>query len=175
MVTKSMKFTDAEWSVIEQELQKSGKSFSDFARERLTKQQKTENTKLKDFAELLKNNCKALDLQIAKYISVLLERIDKQQEKINKILENNVYADFTIIANYKDKEKITDINFYRVGDFLANKQGIINVILKINKEEQKILVSSYPFLIEKGETETKWVDLKDIVKKLYYVFRIIKD
>ena len=176
MVTKSMKFTDEEWSIIEKELQKSGMTFSDFARERLTKQQKTENTNLKDFSEILKMNCKALDTQIAKYISVLLEKLEKQEERFNKFLEEKAFAEFTVIATRKDKEKITDINFYKVGDVLENTENVRSVILKIDKEKQSFTLTPYPILEDKYIYIANNVGLKDrVLKKLSRVLRLKKD
>jgi len=176
MVTKTIRVSDEDWKAIEKELEESGLSFADFARERLTKKQK-ENPKsdLKDFAELLKNNCKALDLQITKYISVLLERIDKQQEKINKILENKTYTEFTVAATIKDKDKVEDINFYRVGDVLENDEGFKSVILKIDRENEIFTLTPFPILVDEYYFQDNTVDLRNrILKKLKRVLRPVK-
>jgi len=176
MVTKSMKFTDEEWKVIEQELQKNGKNFSDFARERLTKNTKTENADLKDFSEIVKVNCKTLDTQTAKYISVLLEKLEKQEERFNKFLEEKAFAEFTVVATKEDKEKIEDINFYRVGDVLENTENVRSVILKINKENKSFTLTPYPILEDKYFFTVENVGLKDrVLKKLNRVLRLKKD
>ncbi len=175
MVTKSMKFTNEEWKIIEEELKKSGTNFSDFARERLTKKQKTENTNLKDFAELLKNNCKVLDVQIAKYISVLLERIDKQQNKINKILENKTYAEFyTIASRNKNFEKLKDINTFQVGDILESEEHYRNIILKIDHKNKKMIITPFPLMTDE-EYFQKEVTLSRVVEKVEKLYRIKKD
>jgi len=175
MVTKSMKFTDEEWKVIEQELQKNGKSFSDFAREKLTKKQKAENADLKDFAELLKNNCKALDLQIAKYISVLLEKIEAQQNKINKILENKTYQEFYIVASReKNFNLLKDINTYKVGDILESEEHYRNIIVKIDYENKKMIITPFPLMIDK-EYFQKEVTLERVIEKVYALYRAVKN
>jgi len=175
MVTKTIRVSDEDWKAIEKELEESGLSFADFARERLIKNTKTENADLKDFSELLKNNCKALDTQITKYISVLLERIDKQQEKINKILENKTYTEFTVAATIKDKDKVEDINFYRVGDVLENDEGFKSVILKIDRENEIFTLTPFPILVDEYYFQDNTVDLRNrILKKLKRVLRPVK-
>ena len=175
MVTKSMKFTDQEWKIIEEELKKSGMNFSDFAREKLTKKQKTENNDLKDFSEIVKNNCKVLDTQVAKYISVLLEKLEKQEKRFNKFLEEKAFAEFTVIATRKDKEKVEDIDFYQVGDILENDVGFRSVILKIDRENEIFTLTPYPILEDKYYVQDN-VDLKNrVLRKLNRVLRLKKD
>ena len=175
MVTKSIRFTDEEWKVIEEGLQKSGTNFSDFVKARLTKKQKTENTDLKDFSELLKNNCKVLDTQIAKYISVLLEKIETQQNKINKILENKTYEEFyTVASKKKNFEKLKDINTYKVGDILESEEHYRNIILKVDYENKKIIITSFPLLTDE-EYFQKEVTLNRVIEKVARLYRIKKD
>jgi len=173
MVKKTLNFKEQEWKEIEKEFAKTDLTFTDFVKEKILSNQNSK-TDLIDFSELLKNNCKVLDTQIAKYISVLLEKLEKQEKRFNKILENNVYADFKIIATSKDQDKLKDINFYRAGDFLRNKQGILNLILKVNREKEEVLIASYPLTAK--DTQTKWVHVKkDVAPNLYEMYRIKKD
>ena len=175
MVTKSMKFTDEEWSIIEKELQKSGMTFSDFARERLTKQQKTEKTDLKNFSEILKINCKTLDTQIVKYISVLLEKIEEQQNKINKILENKTYAEFyTVASREKNFDVLKNINTYKTGDILESEEHYRNIIVKIDYENKKMVITPFP-LMNKKEYFQKEVTIERVIEKVYALYRITKD
>jgi len=178
MVTKTIRVSDEDWKVIEKELNESGLSFADFARNRLMQKNKNENQKsdLKDFAEILKTNCKALDTQIAKYISVLLEKLEKQEERFNKFLEEKAFAEFTVAATIEDREKVEDINFYKVGDVLENTENVRSVILKIDKEKQSFTLTPYPILENKYIYIADNVGLKDrVLKKLSRVLRLIKD
>jgi len=175
MVKKTLNFKEEEWAEIEKEFVKTDLTFTDFVKEKILNNQ-TQKNDLKDFAELLKNNCKALDTQIAKYISVLLEKIEKQEERFNKFLEEKAFAEFTIAATKEDKEKIEDINFYRIGDVLENTENVRSVILKINKENKSFTLTPYPVLEDKYFFTVENVGLKDrVLKKLNRVLRLKKD
>ncbi len=177
MVTKTIRVSDEDWKVIEKELNESGLSFADFARNRLMQKNQNKNQKsdLKDFSEIVKNNCKVLDTQIAKYISVLLEKLEKQEKRFNKFLEEKAFAEFTVIATKEDKEKITDINFYQVGDILENDVGFRSVILKIDRENEIFTLTPYPILEDKYYVQDN-VDLKNrVLRKLNRVLRLKKD
>ena len=175
MVKKTLNFKDEEWKEIEKEFAKTDLTFTEFVKNKILNN-KTQNVDLKNFSELLKNNCKALDTQIAKYISVLLEKLEKQEERFNKFLEEKAFAEFTVIATREDKEKITDINFYKVGDVLENTENVRSVILKIDKEKQSFTLTPYPVLEDKYIYIANNVGLKDrVLKKLSRVLRLKKD
>ena len=177
MVTKTIRVSDEDWKTIEKELEESGLSFADFARERLMQKKQKENLKsdLKDFAELLKNNCKALDLQIAKYISVLLKKIEAQQNKINKILENKTYQEFYIVASReKNFNLLKDINTYKVGDILESEEHYRNIIVKIDYENKKMIITPFPLMIDK-EYFQKEVTLERVIEKVYTLYRAVKN
>lgn len=174
MVKKTLNFKDEEWKEIEKEFAKTDLTFTDFVKERILNNQNSKSD-LKDFSELLKNNCKVLDTQIAKYISVLLEKLEKQEERFNKFLEEKAFAEFTVAATIEEKEKVEDINFYRVGDVLENKKNVRSVILKINKEDETFTITPYPILEDKYIHIVNDVELKDrVLKKLNRVLRLKK-
>jgi len=178
MVTKTIRVSDEDWKAIEKELNESGLSFADFARNRLMQKNQNENLKtdLIDFSEIVKVNCKTLDTQVAKYISVLLEKLEKQEKRFNKFLEEKAFVEFTVVATREEKEKVEDINFYRVGDILENDVGFRSVILKIDRENEIFTLTPYPILEEKYYIQDSTVDLRGrVLKYLKRVLRLKKD
>jgi len=174
MVKKTLNFKDEEWKEIEKEFAKTDLTFTDFVKEKILSNQNAKSD-LKDFSELLKNNCKVLDTQVAKYISVLLERIDKQQNKINKILENKTYAEFyTVAGRNKNFEKLKDINTYKAGDILESEEHYRNIIVRVDYENKKMLITPFPLMVDE-EYFQKEVTLNRVVEKVEKLYRIKKD
>ena len=174
MLKKTLNFKEEEWVEIEKEFAKTDLTFTDFVKEKILNNQNSK-TDLKDFSEIVKNNCKVLDTQVAKYISVLLEKTETQQNKINKILENKVYAEFYTVADRdKNFEKLKDINTYKTGDILESEEHYRNIILKIDYENKKITITPFPLMVD-DEYFQKEVTLSRVVEKVEKLYRIKKD
>jgi predicted HNH restriction endonuclease len=177
MVTKSLKFKDEEYKQIEKILNETGLSFAEFARQKLLSNETNNNIiDLQNFEKILQSNLKILDTQIAKYLTVLINKIENYNKKVNNFLENKTYSTFFRVADRstgkeEDDQKIKDIKTYSVGDVIVTKRGLKFLIIKIDHEKEIISIIAFPI---EEEFLNKVVDLtiKELSEEVLKILRL---
>ena len=147
MVIKSIKFSDEEWSKIEEELAFE-KNFSTFVKRKIL------------------NNSNICD---EKKIDELKNLIINLIDKIEKETIVNNFKEFFVVATKSDVQKLKNIEIYQKGDVIENLNFVRSLILEVDKQNETLLITQFPLVENAPQKELKLKNIADKINSLYRI------